>query len=128
MHLPHIQLYLFFSSFYLFTITWFFYCTRIVVYHKMSTTIIIKLCLIICLFLTFYCPLTEGWLRPRRLNVLSRSLHRYHDDRCRQFKTFIQKVDHFGFNNLDTFQQRYILNTDYWQNGRPIFFYAGNEG
>jgi hypothetical protein len=84
--------------------------------------------LIICIFLALYFPLAAGWLRPRRLNIVSRSLHHYHDDRCRQFKTFIQKVDHFGFINLDTFQQRYILNTDYWQDGRPIFFYAGNEG
>lgn len=50
------------------------------------------------------------------------------DDRCRQFRTITQKVDHFGFVNTDTYEQRYTLNTDHWESGRPIFFYAGNEG
>jgi hypothetical protein len=87
-----------------------------------------KFCLIICIYLAFYYPSSAGWLRPRHLNTISRSFHRFSDDRCRQFKTFTQNIDHLGFINMDTFEQRYIINTDYWQNGRPIFFYAGNEG
>jgi hypothetical protein len=87
-----------------------------------------KFCLIICIYLAFYYPSSAGLLRPRHLNTISRSFHRFSDDRCRQFKTFTQNIDHLGFINMDTFEQRYIINTDYWQNGRPIFFYAGNEG
>lgn len=56
------------------------------------------------------------------------SFRQINDERCKQFKIFTQNVDHFGFNNMDTFKQRYIINTDYWQSGKPIFFYAGNEG
>ncbi|XP_067928307.1 lysosomal Pro-X carboxypeptidase-like [Watersipora subatra] len=38
-------------------------------------------------------------------------------------------VDHFGFTNTDTYQMRYLYNTDYWDsNGGPILFYCGNEG
>jgi len=94
----------------------------------MSNTIIIKFYLIICILLNLYYSSSAGWLRPRRLNIISRSLHHFNDDRCRQFQTLTQKIDHFSFINTDTFDQRYIVNTDYWQNGRPIFFYAGNEG
>jgi hypothetical protein len=94
----------------------------------MSNTIIIKFYLIICILLNLYYSSSAGWLRPHRLNIISRSLHHFNDDRCQQFKTLTQKIDHFGFINMDTFDQRYIVNTDYWQNGRPIFFYAGNEG
>jgi hypothetical protein len=95
------------------------------VYLSILLFIIIKFCLIICISLIFYYPSAAGWLRPRRLNIIS---HSFHDDRCREFKALVQKVDHFGFINMDTFEERYILNTDYWQNGRPIFFYTGNEG
>ncbi|KAF6157978.1 hypothetical protein GIB67_015294 [Kingdonia uniflora] len=44
---------------------------------------------------------------------------------------FTQTLDHFTFSNLPTFQQRYLINSNYWsgplQMG-PIFFYCGNEG
>ncbi|CAF1000335.1 unnamed protein product, partial [Didymodactylos carnosus] len=50
------------------------------------------------------------------------------DPRCTVFQTFTQNVDHFGFSNTDIFEQRYILNKDFWTSGSPIFFYAGNEG
>ncbi|OIV93927.1 hypothetical protein TanjilG_05630 [Lupinus angustifolius] len=42
-----------------------------------------------------------------------------------------QNLDHFTFNNnLPTFPQRYLLNTDHWDPSSvgPIFFYCGNEG
>lgn len=42
---------------------------------------------------------------------------------------FTQQVDHFGFTNTDTYQMRYLVNTDYWnKNNGPILFYCGNEG
>jgi hypothetical protein len=82
----------------------------------------LKLCLIICGLLALS---TAGWMKPRHLNIISKHIR---DDRCKQFQIFTQQVDHFGFANMDTFEQRYIINKDYWENGRPIFFYAGNEG
>jgi len=49
------------------------------------------------------------------------------------FKTqyFTQKLDHFNFqsNGENTYEQRYLINTDYWDKSpSPIFFYTGNEG
>lgn len=39
------------------------------------------------------------------------------------------QVDHFGFENSDTYEQRYLLADQFWdKNGGPIFFYTGNEG
>lgn len=43
-------------------------------------------------------------------------------------KWFTQELDHFDFSNTKTFQQRYLVNTDHWKPGGPIFFYTGNEG
>lgn len=40
-----------------------------------------------------------------------------------------QKVDHFGFENDQTFQLRYLVADQFWnENSGPIFFYTGNEG
>lgn len=69
-----------------------------------------------------------GWMKPRPLRVMDFSSNRVQDDRCKQFQFFTQRIDHLGFDNMDTFQQRYIINKDYWQSGQPIFFYTGNEG
>ncbi|XP_043713270.1 lysosomal Pro-X carboxypeptidase [Telopea speciosissima] len=44
---------------------------------------------------------------------------------------FTQSLDHFGFSDLPTFQQRYLINTDHWlgpERMGPIFLYCGNEG
>lgn len=41
---------------------------------------------------------------------------------------YTQRVDHFSFSNNDVFRQRYIISTEHWKPGKPIFFYAGNEG
>ncbi|KAK3100015.1 hypothetical protein FSP39_013477 [Pinctada imbricata] len=39
------------------------------------------------------------------------------------------QVDHFGFVNTDSFQQRYLVADQFWnKDGGPIFFYTGNEG
>ncbi|KAB0801242.1 hypothetical protein PPYR_05596 [Photinus pyralis] len=37
-------------------------------------------------------------------------------------------VDHFSFTNNATFKLRYLINSSYWNNDGPIFFYTGNEG
>ncbi|KRX77253.1 Lysosomal Pro-X carboxypeptidase [Trichinella sp. T6] len=38
-------------------------------------------------------------------------------------------IDHFSFENSDTFRLRYLINTENWNSdGGPIFFYCGNEG
>jgi lysosomal Pro-X carboxypeptidase len=40
-------------------------------------------------------------------------------------------VDNFNYNgptSSDTYQMRYLINDTYFQQGGPIFFYAGNEG
>nr|XP_043615611.1 lysosomal Pro-X carboxypeptidase-like isoform X2 [Erigeron canadensis] len=47
-------------------------------------------------------------------------------------KYFQQTLDHFSFNDdLPSFQQRYLINTDHWVGPSrmgPIFMYCGNEG
>ncbi|CAH2103008.1 unnamed protein product [Euphydryas editha] len=44
-------------------------------------------------------------------------------------KWFTVPLDHFSFQRNETFQIRYLVNSDYWDNGTgPIFFYTGNEG
>lgn len=89
---------------------------------------LMKRCFLLLVLLIVLQLTTAKWARSRRLNMLNRSSNTIRDDRCRQFKKFTQKVDHFGFVNNDTYEQRYTLNTDHWQSGKPIFFYAGNEG
>ncbi|OPJ74645.1 lysosomal Pro-X carboxypeptidase isoform X1 [Patagioenas fasciata] len=42
---------------------------------------------------------------------------------------FQQQVDHFGFDDNLTFQQRYLIADQHWKkNNGPILFYTGNEG
>ncbi|XP_051114466.1 uncharacterized protein LOC127240068 [Andrographis paniculata] len=44
---------------------------------------------------------------------------------------FEQNLDHFGFSELPSFRQRYLINTEHWAGPEqlgPIFFYCGNEG
>ncbi|XP_054167526.1 lysosomal Pro-X carboxypeptidase-like [Oppia nitens] len=43
-------------------------------------------------------------------------------------KWYDQKLDHFNYVETQRFKQRYIVSTDHWCDGCPIFFYAGNEG
>lgn len=83
-----------------------------------------KLTFVLLLFVLFVQIVSSKRLRTRRL-PLRKSVR---DPRCEQFQTFTQNVDHFGFSNLDTYEQRYIMNVDHWKTGGPIFFYAGNEG
>ncbi|KAH6941280.1 hypothetical protein HPB50_015469 [Hyalomma asiaticum] len=40
----------------------------------------------------------------------------------------LQRVDHFGFHNNQTFEMRYAVAEQFWdRKSGPIFFYAGNE-
>ncbi|KAL7611456.1 hypothetical protein Lser_V15G12054 [Lactuca serriola] len=46
---------------------------------------------------------------------------------------FDQTLDHFRFNDLPKFQQRYLINSDHWVGPGPnrlgpIFLYCGNKG
>ncbi|XP_047103081.1 lysosomal Pro-X carboxypeptidase [Schistocerca piceifrons] len=46
-----------------------------------------------------------------------------------EVKRFTVPVDHFSFDNSDTFTIRYLVNNSYWDQKRgSIFFYTGNEG
>ena len=38
------------------------------------------------------------------------------------------KLDHFSFDNSDTFKMRILINSKYYKEGGPILFYCGNEG
>jgi lysosomal Pro-X carboxypeptidase len=41
---------------------------------------------------------------------------------------FPQILDHFVAAESRSFQQRYLVNRQWWKSGGPIFFYTGNEG
>ena len=117
------------SSHFLFINRDFHFAPRILFLHlKMISNTTMKLALLVCFF-AILCQLSSARLmRPRRAPLRSHGKPRLGDDRCRLFRTLTQRVDHFGFVNKDTFEQRYTMNLDYWESGKPIFFYAGNEG
>ncbi|ETO20282.1 hypothetical protein RFI_16937 [Reticulomyxa filosa] len=39
-----------------------------------------------------------------------------------------QKLDHFNPQDTRTFKEKYLVCSEYWKQGGPIFFYSGNEG
>lgn len=41
--------------------------------------------------------------------------------------TVIQRLDNFNAANLNTWQQRYFMNDEFYQPGSPIFLYLGGE-
>ena len=47
-----------------------------------------------------------------------------------QTKYIQQNLDHFSFANNRTFQQKYLINDQFWnsENSGPIFFAIGGEG
>lgn len=65
-----------------------------------------------------------------RHQLLSKCLVRAQEGQKYNYSTkyYTQFVDHFGFLTNATFQERYLINDQYWSSGKPIFFYAGNEG
>lgn len=86
---------------------------------------------LILLFLVCFSPISFAKIPPR---LFPSSL----DDQLSSkgklsYETnyFTQILDHFNYNNPQTFQQRYLLNDKYWggsKNNAPIFVYTGNEG
>ncbi|KAM4846065.1 lysosomal Pro-X carboxypeptidase [Thomomys bottae] len=54
-----------------------------------------------------------------------------HPTRARNYSVryFHQKVNHFGFSDVKTFKQRYLISDRHWkEDGGSILFYTGNEG
>ncbi len=43
-------------------------------------------------------------------------------------KFYKAKVDHFAYDNKDSFDLRFLISDKYYINGGPILFYCGNEG
>jgi hypothetical protein len=84
--------------------------------------------LLVCILVGLFHSTSTRSIKPRHLHARSLKKSNIGDTRCQQFQIIKQNVDHFGFSNMDTYDQRYILNVDQWQHGKPIFFYAGNEG
>lgn len=41
--------------------------------------------------------------------------------------TVTQRVDNFDSTNLNTWEQRYFINNEFYQPGAPIFLYLGGE-
>lgn len=58
---------------------------------------------------------------------------RLHAEFSPQYETrfYTQRLDHFSFRDLPTFQQRYLVSVEHWSGAArmsPIFLYCGNEG
>lgn len=76
----------------------------------------------LCLIETFFFP-SAKWLSALTVDsVITSSFE------CDVIPCFWQ-IDHFGFDENLTFQQRYLIADQHWKkdNG-PILFYTGNEG
>ncbi|XP_008842416.1 lysosomal Pro-X carboxypeptidase isoform X2 [Nannospalax galili] len=84
--------------------------------------------------LSFLAFATARFIRPRlrtldSLHLLASPTSRPVVDNNYSVLYFPQKVDHFGFNNVKTFKQRYLIADKHWKkNGGSILFYTGNEG
>ncbi|KAL3526925.1 hypothetical protein ACH5RR_011581 [Cinchona calisaya] len=70
---------------------------------------------------------------PRFLGKFSRPFNQIHQQNEYEYETlfFEQRLDHFSFAKLPSFQQKYLINTHHWVGPSrlgPIFFYCGNEG
>ncbi|CAH1785135.1 unnamed protein product [Owenia fusiformis] len=64
--------------------------------------------------------------RIRKFPMSTKTFESGYNYKTHYFET---KVDHFGYANKDTFQLRYLVNDDHWdERSGPIFFYTGNEG
>ncbi|XP_030538919.2 lysosomal Pro-X carboxypeptidase-like [Rhodamnia argentea] len=73
---------------------------------------------------------------PKFLGRFSTSKHR--NQRPKQLlryryetRYFEQRLDHFSFSELPTFNQRYLISSEHWAGADrlgPIFLYCGNEG
>jgi len=45
-----------------------------------------------------------------------------------QYQWFTQRLDHFNQANTETFQQRYLINDQYWNGNGPVFMMINGEG
>ncbi|XP_076950931.1 uncharacterized protein LOC143624066 [Bidens hawaiensis] len=85
--------------------------------------------LLILLFLTIITLLPSS-PESRRIPLLGKHSHSLHAaNYTYQIRYFQQTLNHFGFDDLPKFPQRYLINTDHWSVPLgPIFLYCGNEG
>lgn len=63
--------------------------------------------------------------KPPKQNQQHQAQYRY------ETRYSSQRLDHFSFSDLPSFQQRYLISTEHWLGPErlgPIFFYCGNEG
>ncbi|KRX08961.1 hypothetical protein PPERSA_08164 [Pseudocohnilembus persalinus] len=62
--------------------------------------------------------------------LLKKRLNHFQAKNKDEYKVYYhtQKIDHLQFNNDSTFQQKYLVRDQFYQEGGPIFFYCGNEG
>uniref|UniRef100_A0A5B7BS65 Putative lysosomal Pro-X carboxypeptidase n=1 Tax=Davidia involucrata TaxID=16924 RepID=A0A5B7BS65_DAVIN len=96
--------------------------------RAISSFLILSLIFLFCLYVESSELRSSKW-SPRFLGKFS------HLNKQQQYRYdtryFAQRLDHFSFADLPTFQQRYLINTDHWVGPTrlgPIFFYCGNEG
>ena len=99
---------------------------------SLSTILSISLC---CAALVVYAlAATRGvrrfhhfFGRTAKVARRARSQHGAYKELC-----YTQKLDHFNVGETRTFQQRYLVNDDHWNQGSanpgPMLLYAGNEG
>ncbi|EGG23794.1 hypothetical protein DFA_05930 [Cavenderia fasciculata] len=69
--------------------------------------------------LSIYNKLTDEALFARSEKHLLRSI---------QYQWFTQRLDHFNTINQQTFQQRYVINDQYWNGKGPVFIMINGEG
>ncbi|KAH7823897.1 putative Calpain-type Cysteine Protease [Monocercomonoides exilis] len=51
----------------------------------------------------------------------------FHKASAPQYKTFIQRVDHFDPSNKATFSQRYLINEEFYKDSHMLYFYINGE-
>ncbi|KAE9607941.1 putative lysosomal Pro-Xaa carboxypeptidase [Lupinus albus] len=87
--------------------------------------------LLILSFILYPSTSSSSLFKHRFLRGESSSRKEIETEISYETKYFKQNLDHFSFkNDLPTFPQRYLINTDHWNHSSmgPIFFYCGNEG
>ncbi|XP_073107657.1 uncharacterized protein [Elaeis guineensis] len=99
-----------------------------------SVTLLLLIPLLSILPVSLPLPVSSARRSPRFLGdfAFSRPDPSRHRKASYQYETryFQQRLDHFSFAELPSFQQRYLVGpSDHWARpAGPIFFYCGNEG